>query len=292
MVIKAYSQRVLQPYSGQIQIAEWNDARAVSLDGERWKFQFFYSETPGAKPTPAARRRLLPWVAYYTRAELPQIAARAPGYDEDMDGRVVALAGFIAEARLPFPAADRYECWLLDPRDDSPLALMFSCTDKSYFDVYPPATEWVALPAILMPIETSEAERSRYYGPVNYRFECCVAERAGTYPKARWFVRGVDDEGDFPALLVREDWDDEESHDLCQRYLNRQSPRLLMLHGLSHDARKRMESAAKAHALDVERYFPLYPEVIDQHAMDGIRVEARLRRAAGEQAYTVANTLR
>ena len=180
----------------------------------------------------------------------------------------------------------------LIPGDDSPLALMFSCTDKSYFDVYPPATEWVALPAILMPIETSEAERSRCYGPVNYRFECCVAERAGTYPKARWFARSVDDETDFPALLVREDWDDEESRDLCQRYLNRQSPRLLMLHGLSHDARKRMESAAKAHALDVERYFPLYPEVIDQHAMDGIRVEARLRRAAGEQAYTVANTLR
>ena len=31
--------------------------------------------------------------------------------------------GFVATASLPFPAADRFEYWLLDPTDGSPLAL-------------------------------------------------------------------------------------------------------------------------------------------------------------------------
>ncbi len=48
-----------------------------------------------------------------------------------------------------------------------------------------------------------------------------------------------------------------------------------------------MELAARANALDVARFYPLYPEIADYDLMDKIRIEARLRMAAGETAYTM-----
>lgn len=60
-----------------------------------------------------------------------------------------------------------------------------------------------------------------------------------------------------------------------------------MLHGVSLDERRRMELAAAANALDVARFYPLYPEVADTNVMDKIRIEARLRMAAGETAYSM-----
>jgi hypothetical protein len=138
-----------------------------------------------------------------------------------------------------------------------------------------------------MPIETTEAERSSSYGPVNYRLERCVAERAGTRPRARWFTRRYNEGEDFPPFLLAEDWDNDEHKNLCQRYLHRQAPRLLMLHGVGWEERRRMEVAARANALDVARFFPLYPEVADKGVMDKIRIEARLRMAAGESAYAM-----
>jgi hypothetical protein len=48
-----------------------------------------------------------------------------------------------------------------------------------------------------------------------------------------------------------------------------------------------MELAAKANALDVARFYPLYPDIADKALMDKIRIEARLRMAAGETAYAM-----
>ena len=40
LMIKAYSQRLLPPYSGQVQIAESDRARAITTDGESWEIHF------------------------------------------------------------------------------------------------------------------------------------------------------------------------------------------------------------------------------------------------------------
>jgi hypothetical protein len=58
----------------------------------------------------------------------------------------------------------------------------------------------------------------------------------------------------------------------------RKAPRLLVLQGLSHGDRERLEIAAKKHAIEVDELFPLYPEVNDESRMAALRVEARLRR--------------
>jgi hypothetical protein len=219
--------------------------------------------------------------------DLAQMVANPCTEEGEVDARILTLAEFLLAATLPFEAADRHEYWLLDPKDDSPLALIFSCVDASEMASFPRLTDWTALPAAVMPIDSSEEERSRSYGPVNYRLERSVAERAGSRPRARWFTRRYREDEEFPPFLVREDWDNAEQHELCQRYLQRQAPRLLMLHGVALEDRRRMELAAKANALDVERFYALYPEIADQAVVDKIRVEAKLRMAAGETAYAM-----
>jgi hypothetical protein len=286
-MIRAHSQRVLQPFSAQVQIAESETARALSMDGDSWEFQFIFASAQGGSAAGGQRRGRFIRAASVRQCDLEPMIADPSAADGEVDERIIKLARFLLEASLPFPATDRYEYWLLDAADDSPLALIFSCTEASQMASFPDLTDWAALPAAVMPIETSEEERSRSYGPVNYRLERCVAERAGNKPKARWFDRSLDASEPFPPFLLREDWGSEEANDLCQRYLHRQAPRLLMLHGLSNDERRRLELAAKANALDVARFYPLYPEVADSAIMDSIRIEARLRTAAGERPYAM-----
>ena len=103
-------------------------------------------------------------------------------------------------------------------------------------------------------------------------------------PRAAWFKREQNESNKFPGLLVREDWQNPADHDICQRYLMRKAPRLLMLHGLSSNDRARLEVAARDYVFEVEEYFPMYPEVHDKQLMTAIRVEAQLRRASPQQS--------
>jgi hypothetical protein len=286
-MITAHSQRLLQPYSAQIQIAASDHARALSIDGDLWEFQFIYANSRDSGGSAGRHQGRFTRAAHIRHRDLRRVIENPVTEDGQVDQRILDLATFLLEVSLPFEAADRYEYWLLDPKDDSPLALIFSCVHASEMASFPKLTDWTALPAAVMPIDTSEAERSRSYGPVNYRLERCVAERAGTRPRAKWFTRRYDEGAEFPPFLIREDWNNEEHQDLCQRYLHRQAPRLLMLHGVSLEDRRRMELAATANALDVARFYPLYPEIADTDVMNKIRIEARLRTAAGETAYSM-----
>jgi hypothetical protein len=270
-MIKAYSQRLLPPYSGQVQIVESEQARALTMDMETWEIQFRRHETNFIR---------VAWVQHRDLGELEEKAARD---GEEIDDRILELTRFLETASLPFPAADKFEYWLLDPVDDSPLALIFSCTEGVQMGRFPSHPEWTALPSAVMPIELTFEEKERSDTPVNYRLEQLVAERAGNKPKARWFQRRPGEPDAFPPLMVREDWENEVAHDICQRYLRRQSTRLLMLHGLEHDERMRLEEAAKPYAMEVYRFHTLYPEYADDALMHTILVEARLRASHGEQ---------
>lgn len=272
-MIKAFSQRLLPPYSGQVQIAESDRARALTVDAETWEIHFLHSRDPETGQSSYRR------VAYLSHTELLAIPAQAEQEDNKVDQRIVELAVFITGARLPFDAADNYEYWLLDPKDKQPLALIFSCTDAKEMDNYPARPEWTALPAAVLPIEPTDSELSGGESPVNYRLESLVNARAGSSPQARWYQREAGDYDRFPALLVREDWEHEAERHLCQRYLKRQSTRLLMLHNLSHDDRLRLEQCAREYIFEIERFFPLYPVIADTKMMNAMRVEAQLRRS-------------
>jgi hypothetical protein len=200
--------------------------------------------------------------------------------EQSVDQRIIELATFIHSANLPFPANDIYEYWLLDSKDETPLAMIFSCSDEELMGNFPNKTEWMALPAAVMPIKKTIDEKSRNEPPVNYRFENLITERAGRYPKAEWFKRIDGDFHNFPPLMVREDWHEDINQNICNRYIERQSTRLLMLHNLRPEQRKRLEFAAKVDALEVKRFHKLYPEIVDTKTINTILVEARIRTSA------------
>ncbi|MGH1536642.1 MAG: hypothetical protein ACRBDX_01100 [Gammaproteobacteria bacterium] len=283
-MIKTYSQRLLPPYFGQAQIAESERARALTIDGQSWEIQFLL-EGKGTL-THSNNGEQSSKLSYKRAVTISDSDIKHKNIGKDnqqVDERILELAEFLADVRLPFPVADTFEYWLLDASDQSPLALIFSAKDPEQMEAYPSRPEWTALPAAVMPIKMTEDEKSLSLPPVNYRFERLVAERAGINPKAKWFTRRLNEERSFPDFMVREDWLHEEGEDLCQRYLTRQSPRLLMLHGLSQEQRRQLEINARSHALEVERFYHLYPEIVDRELMNAILVEARLRGSSEER---------
>ncbi len=277
-MIKTYSQRLLTPYYGLVQIAESERARALTVDGQTWEIQFLRSGNDGQRKGDIYRRAVNISDSEIRQKKLDSLLEGQP-----VDERILELTEFLADISLPFPAVDHFEYWLLDAKDQSPLALIFSCKDPEQMNAFPSRPEWTALPAAVMPIEMTEDEKSYSSAPVNYRLERLVAERAGNNPKAKWFTRNLHEEQLFPYLMLAEDWQEEEAIDLCKRYLTRQSPRLLMLNGLSQDLRKELEINARQHALEVERFYQLYPEVVDQTLLNAVLVEARLRSVTEDQ---------
>ena len=288
-MIKMYSKRLMLPFVGVVQIAEMDKARALSLDGNYWSIQYMLPVNPQA---PTGRRRVNPGSTYtrilgYNHATVGTIRQGRlehhpvhPALDlDEVRSASNRLFEAVTAARLPFAAADRYEYWLLDPRDETPLALLHTSVDEQARELTPPSPEWHPMPAAELKVEPPEPPQSFYVPPVNHRLERMVAERAGSRPRTSWFERKDPAGGDFPPCLVREDWQDEQQQVLCDLYLRRLAPRLLMIHGLPRPVRHRLEHAARDHVFEVERFYGLYPEVVDHRPLTAARVEARMRRA-------------
>lgn len=272
----------MPPFTGQLQIAEHGDARALSIDGKHWELQIrFSADTFDSRPgLPAADRQPNKYtaVASITPAGL-QRQALHPLFDtEAVSLAVDALCALVENSSLPYPAADRFEYWLLDQSAQKPLALLHSCIGADEIGTPSVRPSWMAMPAAQLPIEEISQVQTGYVAPVNARLEQLIAERAGHNPRAAWFDRAETGNADFPPCLIDEDWEQEEQQRLCQQYIRRLAPRLLMLQGLAHGDRERLEQAARDNALDVERFHPLYPEVVDHNLLQALRVEARLRR--------------
>lgn len=265
-MIRAFSQRLMPPFAGQVQIAESDKYRAITLDGQVWEIQFVKRSHIRVATVKASDIK-----AHSLNAELVEGGA--------VDEQIIELLSYLGDVELPFPAADKYEYWLLDSLDESPLALIYSCAEAEQMEKFPDRPEWTALPAAVMPVEKTEEENRNQTAPVNYQMERLIAERAGTRPKARWFERHEHETEVFPPLIIREDWPEESETQLCRRYIERQAPRLLMLHGLNHRVRQRLERCCRPHAMEVARFCGLYPEVVDEALIQALRVEARLRAA-------------
>lgn len=69
----------------------------------------------------------------------------------EMDECIVEPAGFLVAASLPLPSNDTCEHWLRDWKDGSPLAPIVSCADAEPMSNFVSKTDWMALPAVLMP---------------------------------------------------------------------------------------------------------------------------------------------
>lgn len=287
-MIQAYSKRLLSPFTGQVQVVSTGLARARTLDGLTWEIQFkhtFMEDEANALQLPenAPRHRYVN-IAFLKEGEVQRVPVPPYIDRQQTDEQLALLTDYLEKLELPLPPADAHEYWLLD-EDEQPLALIFSCVDADEMPAFPQKLQWTATPASIIKVPSLPEEEQHYVPPVNYRLEQLVNERAGKHPQARWIRRRDGLSEDFPPLLVREDWDSEEAQQLCRRYIERLSPRLLMLHGLDNESRLHLEGQAKNYVMEVDRFFYLYPEVVDDKSMSAMRVEARLRKAADPDQY-------
>ena len=277
---RLYSKKLLSPFIGVVQVAEIGRARALSLDGKNWAIQYSLAGDAGFRNSSSVADPTLKYslVATIERGGLKMQAVHPFLESEDVRSAVNRLHEAVSCARLPFAAADRYECWLLDRADARPLALLHSCVDEEDIALVPTRPVWVAMPAAQLDVPAPKEHHNAYVPPVNYRLQKVVEKRAGPKPRAAWFERPTPATDAFPPCLIREDWETEELRQLCDLYIRRLAPRLLMVHGLARTVRQRLERAARNHVFEVERFYPLYPEVVDSSIMTAARVEAQLRR--------------
>lgn len=282
-MIKMYSKRLLNPYIGVIQFAELENARALSADGVNWAIQYALPGAPSSQvrkhsTDPSSRYCL---VATIEHSRVESYAVHSLLDPNDVRSVIDQLYQAVTGAQVPFAAADCYEYWLLDHSDGTPLALLQSTVDADDMALPPPHPTWLAMPAAQLAVQAPEPASAQdyYVPPVNYRLQTLMEERAGDRPRAAWFKRPDPASDDFPPCLIRQDWENDEQQQLCDLYIERLAPRLLMMHGLTQSVRQQLEQFARGYAIDVERFYPLYPEVIDNSLMNAARVEARLRRA-------------
>ena len=281
-MLRTYSRRLLSPFIGVVQVAEMPESRAVSLDGRNWEVQYarvseaqFRTQHPGVDPS---RRFAL--VATIEKGAMKTRGSHSCAPSDAIRAAIDQLCAALSAASLPFDAVDEHGYWLLDDADGAPLALLQSCVDLEDRDLVPPHPSWVAMPAAQLAVPCNEGSGGTYVPPVNYRLEQAVAHRAGSRPRATWLrsAHGSAPPRNLPPCLLREDWPDEEQRQLCERYVNRLAPRLLMLPDLPRETRRRLEIAACNYVFDVERFHAVYPEVVEDRLLTAARVEATLRR--------------
>ncbi|MDR9437096.1 MAG: hypothetical protein RI563_09445 [Thiohalophilus sp.] len=280
-MIRLYSKRLLLPFIGVVQVAELGWGRALSLDGKNWAIRYAHNDNEQVRNGPFRDDPRVNFSLVVT-IDGEQLETRAvhPSLEpERVRADSQRLFEAIRNVRIPFEPADCYEYWLLDGNDGSPLALLHACVDEAEMQLPVPPLEWLSMPAAELAIPDPDPPvQATYPLPVNYRLQKQIEERAGNQPRAAWFERSAVTEG-FPACLIRDEWADPECQRLCDLYLQRIAPRLLMMAGLPRTVRQQLEQAACEHVFEVERFYPLYPEVVDDSLLNTARVEARLRRA-------------
>ena len=103
-VIKAYSQRLTPPFSGMVQIAESSRARALTMDGKNWEFQYLHIMLSSEGSPGKNYRRRFSHALTVDKSGLEDIVSRASKNDIELDDSLIELANFISQAEFPFPS--------------------------------------------------------------------------------------------------------------------------------------------------------------------------------------------
>ncbi|HEB82785.1 MAG TPA: hypothetical protein ENJ11_07975 [Gammaproteobacteria bacterium] len=303
MSIFCYSQKILNPFRGVMNIISIGGADAVTIDGINWTLyihdnfdcpiddpeEFFEIEMPDIRFGDWSREdgfRASPLIASYHYNEIQAI------------GHVLLEALDKHADECPFPFNDKYELWLLDRENDEPLALLASVCQKE--EIFTP--ENLSWEAGLR----CKQEFLRDYPLADSEVDCAgellnrlINQRAGDNPSAQWFFRDELNDGTgmdginldqrlhgrklssrmFPKMLVQRYWQNHTESSLFNDFISWLSPYLLVLDYLRDRQREALEQTARQHALLVDRLYLLYPKIINRQAINAARVEARLRKS-------------
>lgn len=300
MDIACYSQRLLNPFRGVVNVIKYESAEAVTTDGVHW--DIYVSNEALLRDLPPGKRIQISDIRYgHWSADAG--LKRGPIYPSADFRRMEAMGAVVYEhllrvhERVPFPFEDRYELWLLDDAM-TPLALLHSDVDDSRlgFDV---PLDWRA----------GNRCRASFSSPVMQQLDCddnaadyltrYVRERAGNQTAVQWFARAADGSGEalsalnvplpqqqrnlaseaFPRYFLRRPHHDALHRQLIDDFIAWQSPWMLLRPDLPERVRRQMERQASKQALALDEQQRLYPDVLDEALINSARVEAMMRRS-------------
>jgi hypothetical protein len=303
MQLECYAQRLLNPFRGVMNIIAYQGAEAVTVDGVHW--DIYVRDTELVQDLANSNRVQTSDIRYGSWSA-QQGLKRGALYPSD-DFKVLEHRGAIVyeyllkqHRQVPFPLRDSFELWLLDSVDQ-PLGLLHSAVREEDIEL-DCHIDWRAGQECRKKFHSGAMQAlERDAGAPTSAGEYLtrhINARAGTAPQAQWFRRTFDNGGEglqginlaphlagrrlaadaFPRYFLREDDGSAPHRRLIQDFLAWQAPWLLLLQHLSRTTRSRLEQLARARALAVDKHYALYPEIVDEDALNVARVEAALRK--------------
>jgi hypothetical protein len=302
MNIVCYSERILNPFRGVMNVVALDDAEAVTTDGINW-FLYILDQFNTMENEPEEFANIdNPHIRFGTWSEVDGLK-RAPvlpcyHYQEiqHKGERLLEVVRHYA-SDIPFEFRDYYELWLLEKETRQPLALIDSVCNAGEIHV----NDLLCWRAGNLCRSQFKTEVPKLTDGVNSHAELLnrlINTRAGERPSAQWFLReqngygfglkGIDLDDSlvgrelsprmFPRMFIEEHWDNDADAALVNAFINWMSPWLLLLDFLKDPQRAALESAARKHAMQVDKLHLLYPKVVEEKYIKAARVEAMLRR--------------
>ncbi len=297
MQIECYAQRLLNPFRGVVHTIRFQSAEAVTTDGVEW--DIYVANDALLDGLGRAGKRAQISDIRYGHWSAEKGLKRGPLFPSDDFRRLEDMGAVVYEHLLrvhrevPFRFRDLFELWLLDKRGQ-PLALLHSVCADSETDTRPPL-DWRAGMA------AQERFRSAAVADPNEPAAACLTGYVNSLASgvAQWFRRADDGAGlglhtlkggdalrgrlletdAFPPLFIATAGMDAAHTRLVNDYHAWQAPWMLLLPQLDLATRTALEACACRQAELIERYYRLYPEVIDRTALQAARVEAALVRS-------------
>jgi hypothetical protein len=273
MVSKLSSRFLLTPFHGTVHSVETDHGIAETTDGKTWTL--YVSHENIVAHTGLSEVRYGSW-----SRDTGFIHSRVTGGNRSnlIDGLGQSLLDELMRHadEIPFSANDIYQCWLLDEKDQQPLALLESSTDPDA--VMNPCTP------VWRPAQSAFNEFTSGYGDAQALTEQ-VRKKAGKSPKTQWYNCEALANDFLPPLLISQAWEDERESSLVEAFIDWLSPWLLQIKLSDVILRNRLEQCAWQRPLEVERVYALFPEIIDRKGLKVARVKAQLMGDSSQKKY-------
>ena len=275
MPCETFSQRVLCPCHGMLQVVSVEGGVAESVDGYCWKL--FVADERIISHTGLSEVRYGDWTPRSGSSRSKIRGATAWSMIEETGERIIEALEGCAD-QVPFQPMDKLEYWLLDEQTQRPLALLESRARLEQ-PINIDSPHWHPGAAAKRQFQSEYGDADSLMG--------LIQQRAGSRPAGLWVERADDgtgrqlngDELDsqyFPELFLSTDWPNPEQTRLAKDFLAWQAPWLLQMHHLNPSTRDWLEQAAWQRPLETSKVFRLFPRVVDTQGLTVTRVKARL----------------
>ena len=306
MDIVCYSERILNPFRGVMNVIALDDAEAVTTDGVNWSL-YVRDRFGSAGEVPEEFDDIdNPHIRFGTWSEAEGLkrAPVLPSYHyreiQHKGERLLEVVRHYA-ADVPFEFRDFYELWLLEKGTQQPLALIDSvCCERDLYD-----NDLLSWRSGNLCRSQFKSDRATLADGVKTHADLLnqlVNARAGSKPSAQWFLREENGYGYglkginldrqligremsprlFPRMFVEEHWENTTHAQLVNDFIEWMSPWLLLLDFLKDKQRASLERAARKHAVLVDKLYLLYPKIIEEKHIKAARVEAMLRKTRND----------